>query len=123
MPQFGDLEAAIMGRVWAAGEPVLVRGVLEDLQRDRDIAYTTVQTVMEILHRKGWLVRRKDGRAFRYAATASREEYAARLMEEALATTPDRTAALVHFFDGLDEAEAAELREGLSAAKRKEGKA
>jgi predicted transcriptional regulator len=123
MPHFGDLEAAIMGRLWASNEPVLVRDVLEDLRQERDIAYTTVQTVMEILHRKGWLVRHKDGRAFRYAATASREEYAARLIEEALATTPDRTAALVHFFDGLDDAEAAELRKRLTAAKRREGKA
>lgn len=122
MRQFGDLEAAIMDRVWAAEEPVRVRAVLEDLQRDREIAYTTVQTVMEILHRKGWLARHKDGRAFRYAPTAPREEYAARLMDEALATTPDRTAALVHFFDRLDRAEADGLREALRAAQDRRGR-
>jgi predicted transcriptional regulator len=115
--RFGDLEAAIMDRVWAAAGPMRVRDVLNDLQRDgREVAYTTVQTVMEILCRKGWLDRAKDGRAFRYLATASAEEYAARLIDEALAAAPDRTAALVHFFDRLDEAEVAELRAALAAA-------
>ncbi|HEV2637800.1 MAG TPA: BlaI/MecI/CopY family transcriptional regulator [Actinocrinis sp.] len=117
MARFGELEAAIMERVWAACGPVRVRDVLTELQERRDIAYTTVQTVMEILCNKGWLDRSKDGRAFRYAATASAEEYAARLIDEALASAPDRTAALVHFFDRLDDAEAAGLRAALAAAR------
>jgi predicted transcriptional regulator len=116
MPAFGDLEAAIMDRVWSAQEPLTVREIVDDINtrnRGRELAYTTVQTVTEILHRKGWLHREKDGRAFRYRATAPREEYAARLMDEALAQTPNRTAALVHFADRLDPAEAAELAEAL----------
>lgn len=117
MARFGDLEAAIMERVWAADGAVRVRDVLTGLQTEREIAYTTVQTVMEILCHKGWLDRAKDGRAFRYAATASAEEYAATLIDEALAMAPDRTAALVHFFDRLDEAEAAELRVALTVAR------
>jgi predicted transcriptional regulator len=115
VPQFGDLEAAIMERVWSADAPLRVRDVLEGLT-DRNLAYNTVQTVMEILHRKGWLVREKDGRAFRYVATAPREEYAARLMNEALDQTRDRRAALVHFADRLDRAEAASLAAALRRA-------
>ncbi|MFC6706617.1 BlaI/MecI/CopY family transcriptional regulator [Flexivirga alba] len=72
MPRFGDLEAAIMDQVWALGDPVRVRDVLEELQRSPVPAYTTVQTVMDILFRKGWLTRRKHGRANLYAAAASR---------------------------------------------------
>jgi predicted transcriptional regulator len=64
--QFGELEAVIMDRLWQSGRPVLVREVLDDLRKDRPLAYTTVMTVMENLHRKGWLRRHRDGRAWRY---------------------------------------------------------
>src|SRR5438034_5303917 len=69
MARFGDLEAAIMDVVWAAGVPVRVREVSEQLNRDRPLAFNTVQTVMENLYRKGWLERHKDGRAYRYVAS------------------------------------------------------
>ncbi len=47
---------------------MLVREMVEDLHNDRALAYTTVMTVMENLHRKGWLRRERDGRAWRYRA-------------------------------------------------------
>src|SRR5439155_5067377 len=46
-----------------------VREVSEQLNRDRPLAFNTVQTVMENLYRKGWLERHKDGRAYRYVAS------------------------------------------------------
>jgi predicted transcriptional regulator len=64
--QFGELEAVIMDRLWQSGRPVLVREVLDDLRKDRPLAYTTVMTVMENLHRKGWLRRHRDGPAWHY---------------------------------------------------------
>ena len=72
MRQLGELEAAIMDRLWEWGRPALVREVVDDLRPDRPLAYTTVMTVMENLHRKGWLRREKDGRAWRYEPTRSR---------------------------------------------------
>ena len=44
MRQFGELEAVIMHRLWAWGRPALVREMVDDLQKDRQIAYTTVMT-------------------------------------------------------------------------------
>ena len=85
MRGFGDLEAVIMHQVWERGEPVTVRDLFDDLAAQRTIAYTTVMSTMDNLHRKGWLDRVRDGKAYRYTATASREEYSARLMREALA--------------------------------------
>ncbi|UQA91076.1 BlaI/MecI/CopY family transcriptional regulator [Streptomyces halobius] len=122
MRGFGELEQAIMDVVWAAEEPLPVREVLERLNRNRPqpLAYNTVQTVMEILHRKGWLSRAKDGRAFRYRATKDREEYAATLIDQVWATGADRTATLVRLFDELDDAEVNELRAALAA--RREGR-
>ncbi|KWX02506.1 CopY family transcriptional regulator [Carbonactinospora thermoautotrophica] len=120
MPRFGELEAAIMDVVWTAGHPLRVREVLEVLQRQRPLAYTTVQTVMEILRRKGWLSRERDGKAHRYAATRSREDYVAELMNEALAMAGDRTATLLRFFQGMDPDEVTQLRRALDAAHREE---
>src|SRR5260370_26278900 len=63
MRQLGELEAVIMDRLWKWGRPALVREVVDDLHRDRPLAYTTVMTVMENLHRKGWLRRERGGPA------------------------------------------------------------
>lgn len=117
MPHFGDLEAAIMDAVWAAGEPVRVREILERLDRQPPIAYTTVQTVMDILFRKGWLTRAKEGRVNLYAAAASREDYVTGLMGEAMAVAEDRAAVLVRFVEGMDPDETAVLRRMLDAAR------
>jgi predicted transcriptional regulator len=119
MPRFGDLEAAIMDQVWRADGPVLVREVVDGIRQDRPIAFTTVQTVMEILFRKGWLTRDKDGRAYRYAAASPREEYTAQLLSEALETTSDRGAAFSRLFDRMAPGEVAELRDALAKAKRR----
>jgi predicted transcriptional regulator len=117
MRGFGELEQAIMDVVWATGAPVTVRAVLEQLngERAQPLAYNTVHTVTEILHRKGWLSRAKDGRAFRYEATKSREEYAASLIDQVWQTGADRTATLVRLFDEMDADEVAELRAALAA--------
>src|SRR6185437_11894344 len=109
-------EAVIMERLWEWGRPALVREVVDDLARDRSIAYTTVMTVMENLHRKGWLRRQRDGRAWRYEPTGSRSGYTAALMSEALATNPDRRTALAHFVLQMSPHDAALLREALDQA-------
>jgi predicted transcriptional regulator len=113
MRRFGELEAVIMDRLWQRGSPALVRDVVEDLGPDRVLAYTTVMTVMENLHRKGWLRRERDGRAWRYEPTGSRSGYTAALMNEALGTSPDRRSALTHFVLQMNPRDAAALREAL----------
>jgi predicted transcriptional regulator len=118
MRRFGELEAAIMDRLWERGRPALVREVLEDLRGDRDLAYTTVMTVMDNLHRKGWLRRERDGRAWRYEPTGSRSGYTAALMNEALGTSADRRKALAHFALQMSPHEAAVLRDALDQALR-----
>ena len=110
MHGFGDLEAVIMHRVWDHGGPVTVRELFEELQAERVIAYTTVMTTMDNLHRKGWLARVKEGKAYRYTATAGREEYSARLMREALDGGGDTQAVLSHFVAQMDGEESEVLR-------------
>jgi len=116
MARFGDLEAAIMDVMWAAGEPQRVREVADELNRSRPLAFNTVQTVMEILFRKGWLDRQKSGRAYWYVTVRSREDYVAGLMGEALAVARDPAATLVRLVEDLEPAEIAQLRVALDAA-------
>ncbi|MFF7848815.1 BlaI/MecI/CopY family transcriptional regulator [Streptomyces sp. NPDC090109] len=113
MPRpLGELEDAVMTRVWQWNRPVTVREVLEDLQQERSIAYTTVMTVMDNLHQKGWVRREVEGRAYRYTAVSTRAAYAAALMNEAWSRSDNPAAALVAFFgmmspdqrDALDDA-------------------
>ncbi|MCX4676322.1 BlaI/MecI/CopY family transcriptional regulator [Streptomyces sp. NBC_01433] len=112
--QLGELEDAVMTRVWQWNRPVTVREVLEDLQQERSIAYTTVMTVMDNLHQKGWVRREVDGRAYRYTAVSTRAAYSAALMNEAWSRSDNPAAALVAFFGMMS----AEQREALQDAVR-----
>ncbi|WP_345942345.1 BlaI/MecI/CopY family transcriptional regulator [Streptomyces sp. SID2888] len=115
MPRpLGELEDAVMTRVWKWNRPVTVREVLEDLQRERSIAYTTVMTVLDNLHHKGWVRREAEGRAYRYEAVSSRAAYAAALMNDAWAQSDNPAAALVAFFGMMSD----EQRQALSDAVR-----
>ena len=116
MRQLGELEAVIMDRLWEWGRPVLVREVVEDLRPSRPLAYTTVMTVMENLHRKGWLRRDRDGRAWRYEPAGSRSGYTAALMSDALATSADRSTALAHFVLQMSPHDAELLQQALDRA-------
>jgi predicted transcriptional regulator len=111
MRGFGELESVIMHRVWGHGLPVTVRELFDELHHERVIAYTTVMTTMDNLHRKGWLTRVKEGKAYRYTATASRDEYSARLMREALDGGGDTQAVLSHFVAQMDGEESELLRD------------
>ncbi|MER8182779.1 BlaI/MecI/CopY family transcriptional regulator [Kitasatospora sp. NPDC094015] len=115
MRKLGELEAEIMDRLWDWDRPATVREVVDDLNRHRPVAYTTVLTVADILHTKGLLGREKSGRAWVYAPTRSRESYTAELMREALGGTPDTPAALARFVEQISPEELAALRHALGA--------
>ncbi|KUO16517.1 BlaI/MecI/CopY family transcriptional regulator [Streptomyces dysideae] len=118
MRRLGDLEAEIMDRFWTWNRPATVREVVDDINRARTVAYTTVMTVTNILYNKGWLLRGKQGRAWLYSPVRSREAYAAALMEDGLGESRDRSAALVHFVENMSEDEVAALREALRSVGR-----
>jgi len=103
--------------LWARdGAEASVREVLEVLEEQPDgrrLAYTTVLTVVDNLHTKGYLTRRRVGRAYAYVPRCSREEHTAEVMGEVLATSADRGAVLLRLVDHLSPAEVAELRAAL----------
>src|ERR1700733_13324281 len=66
------LERRIMRVLWDDGAGN-VQKVLQGLRGEPQLAYTTVQTTLNVLHRKGKVKRKLVGRAFEYSATVSRE--------------------------------------------------
>jgi predicted transcriptional regulator len=76
-PPLHELEAEVMGEVWTQGE-ASVREVMEvlDARTEKRRAYTTYMTIMSRLHRKGLLIRRREGKTDFYRPAYSREAYA-----------------------------------------------
>jgi predicted transcriptional regulator len=113
----GDLERAVMDHLWDSDEPQTVRQVHEALCEQRELAYTTVMTVLQRLARKSLVEQIRDDRAHRYAPTHGRDELVAGLMVDALdqaADAGDRHAALVHFVERVAADEADALRRALA---------
>jgi predicted transcriptional regulator len=111
----GELERSVMEQLWSASAPTSVREVHVALSRDRDLAYTTVMTVLDRLAKKGLVRRERDGRAYLYQPEQTRDELVAEVMHTALeGDAADRTAALVAFVGRVTPAEAAAMREALS---------
>ncbi|NYI77058.1 putative transcriptional regulator [Nocardioides panzhihuensis] len=102
-----------MDHLWAADEPLTVRDVLERIDRDPPLAYTTVMTVMDNLHRKGVVTRQREGRAFRYRPTKDRAAHTADLMHELLSGSGDSSVTLLRFLDTMSPAEVKKLKRAL----------
>jgi predicted transcriptional regulator len=97
----------------------VVREVRERLRYDRQVAYTTVMTVMDILYRKGVLQRAKHGRAWRYWPVEQREEHDARVMTEVLRSGGNEDLTMRRFVERVSDDEMERLRSAmLSAARR-----
>jgi len=75
------LELEIMQVLWKTG-PANVQSVQAALTGGPPLAYTTVQTMLNVLHRKGKVKRKLNGRAFEYAPTVTREKAASHAVHE-----------------------------------------
>jgi BlaI family transcriptional regulator, penicillinase repressor len=81
-PPLTPLELEIMSVLWEGG-PGNVQAIQSRLT-SRDLAYTTVQTMLNVLHRKGRVRRRLKDRAYIYGAVLSREKAASQAIGEML---------------------------------------
>ncbi|MFI7679428.1 BlaI/MecI/CopY family transcriptional regulator [Actinophytocola sp. NPDC049390] len=119
MHGLGELEAAVMDVLWREGIPRKVREVLERLDTGRQLAYTTVMTVLDNLHRKEWVDRELDGKAYLYNAVMTREEAAARALRHILDTSGDPHGVLMHFVASVSDEETDILRGALRKKRRR----
>jgi predicted transcriptional regulator len=83
-PPLTPLELEIMSVLWETG-PANVQTVQARL-KTRDLAYTTVQTMLNVLHRKGRVKRQLKERAYIYRPVLSRQK----AMTEAVGAMLDR---------------------------------
>ncbi len=116
--RMGDLERAVMEQLWSLGDDgwCTVREVHAALVTRREIAYTTVMTVMDRLAKKRLVDQRRDGRAYLYRAAASRSAMTADLMRQALSefAEGERRTALMAFVGESTSEEREALREALA---------
>ncbi len=118
MQGLGQLESAVMDVLWAADGELAVRGVMDQMT-GRPLAYTTVMTVLDNLHRKGFLERTKQGRAFYYRPILNRGQAWAAAMQDLLAEAGDSETVLLHFASAVSDGESDVLRSALSRRKRR----
>lgn len=119
-----DLEADIMEVVWEKGwQEFVVADVKRELERDRDIAYTTVMTTVVRLHEKGILDRDREGRRYAYRPTMSRDQFTESMARSLLGSLSGLAhgQAMALLVDQVAESDADELRE-LEAMIRKRKK-
>ncbi|RCK70310.1 BlaI/MecI/CopY family transcriptional regulator [Desertihabitans brevis] len=114
MATLGELERAVMEQLWAADSPLSVREVHQALGSERELAYTTVMTVLDRLAKKDVVSRERVGRAWMYRPTSTREAMVAEVMHSALVEQEvDRSAALMAFVNRVSPDEMALLRDAL----------
>jgi predicted transcriptional regulator len=104
----GALETAVLECLWAAGEPMTPRQVLEAV--DSELAYTTVVTILTRLADKGVVDRERQGKVYLYQPKMSEADLIAGRMTAALAAAGDRSATLSRFVESLPRREARALR-------------
>ncbi len=100
------LELECLKALWGIGEGT-VRDVREILVGNRNLAYTTVMTVLDRLEKRGGVSRRKQGRSFLYAPKVSQDAVRRYAVKELVDT----------FFGGSEEALRSYLQSSSTPAK------
>jgi predicted transcriptional regulator len=75
-----DVELELMTILWKLGEGS-VADVIQGLSRSRDLAYTSVSTILRILEQKGIVTTRKEGRGHIYIPALKKTEYEAKAVK------------------------------------------
>lgn len=123
-PTDGELD--ILRALWAAG-PTSLSALCEALRKEREVAVTTVATMLRVMSDKGLVRRTGSGRGATWSAAVSQEKtergMVSRLVDRVFDGAADRLVA--HLVEGgaLSDEQLAELRAMLDErAKRKKGK-
>lgn len=113
-----DLELEIMKVLWQRG-PSTVREVRDALAAERDLAYTSVMTIMTIMADKGYVRRRKSKGSYRYRPVLEQRSAAGAMLADVVNRVFDGSAAAaaVHLLEtaDIDQTELRELRRLLES--------
>lgn len=118
MNTLGELERSVMSTLWNAAEPLTAseirQALTENSQNRKNVAVTTVLTVLSRLEHKGFVERQRVQRPHRYFATKSRTEHTTELLNQILGVGSERTAALTRFIGQIRPEEIATLKNLLN---------
>ncbi|PWC08167.1 BlaI/MecI/CopY family transcriptional regulator [Mycetocola zhujimingii] len=113
MATLGELERSVMDVLWSTNGSLSANDLRDSLDSGtgaREVAVTTVLTVLSRLENKGFVERDRSTRPHLYRSVTSRAEHTADLMHEVLGTANDREAALARFVGQVSPQEAETLR-------------
>jgi predicted transcriptional regulator len=106
-------ELEMMNVIWRIG-PCSVAQVLEQLSPARELAYTSVSTIVRILEQKGYVTSERAGRGHLYSAAVTKEDYQAlslrRLVDNVFEGTPTLMVKRLLDSNSLTEEELAQIK-------------
>lgn len=115
-----ETELELMTLLWKRGEGS-VNDVLAALPADRDLAYTSVSTILRILEQKGAVKTRKEGRGHVYIPVLKKSEYETEavrhVVDKVFDGTPLELVKALIDRGGLSAKEIEEMRELLRGGK------
>lgn len=103
-----------MNALWTSGDGMTAADLRDGLAA-RDLALTTVHTVLTRLEKKGFVSRDRSTRPHRYVPTSTREDHMVDMMTEVLDQASDRQAVLARFVGTVSESDTAFLSSLLGA--------
>ncbi len=118
----GELELEVLKTVWAS-DGCTVQQAVEIIGRKRKCARTTILTVMQRLHAKGFLNRRKIDGVFRYFSTEGQGKVMSGLVRQFVEKVLDGSPTpLISYLaeSGVDQAQLAEIQKVLDKARSNE---
>ena len=117
-----EVELELMNILWKLKEGSVAE-VIEILPKGRELAYTSVSTILRILEQKEVLSTRKEGRGHIYIPLLQKNEYEAKtvkhMVERVFEGTPVALVKQLLNSGNMNESELEEIRNLLSGAKGK----
>lgn len=87
-------ELEMMNVIWRLG-PCTVNQIVEALREQRELAYTSVSTIVRILEQKGFVSSIREGRGHVYAALVAKQDYQAQTLKRVVSNVFDGAPALL----------------------------
>jgi len=117
-----EVELELMTILWKLGEGS-VNDVIEGLPENRNLAYTSVSTILRILEQKGVVKARKEGRGHIYMPQLKKSDYETRAVRDVMDRVFEGTpVAMVRQLLGSVEIKSEELQELKSLIQKLEGR-
>lgn len=100
----GELESKVMHVLWTVNDYTTIKNVHTELVKEKQIAYTTIQTTIDRLFHKGLLKRMPKGRSFIYASRISKSEFETHVSNKVIDAIAGKlnNTSLAYFVDVLD---------------------